>query len=242
MGGALAVFHRLHRQVAPAQPAVATGVQAGYAGAAVVVGDDASVLQRQAEVGQQRGVELLADGLEHHVGGQRLVQAGGLQPPAHQRLPRKAHGHRMVGGVSRAGQDRLGHQPVVDGDAVGLRPILLGARGAHSGRSAPVDHVHRFGAQQLALHRGVHRGHAAADHHHPAAYRQMLQRGRIGGLPQLGDEVHRIAHARQVLARHAQALRGGQAHGQVDGGMVAAQRLQLRGVFEPPAGLQRDAA
>ena len=61
-GGALAVLHRFHRQVAPAQPAVAAGIQAGHAGAAVVVGHHAAVAQREAAVGEQAAVELLADG------------------------------------------------------------------------------------------------------------------------------------------------------------------------------------
>ena len=96
-----------------------------------------------------------------------------------------------------------GRQPVVDRHAIGLRPVLLVARGRHRFRPAPVDHVHALGAQQPALHGRIDRRHAAADHHHAAADGQV----RLGPrLAQLGDEVDRVSHAGQVFARHAQLL------------------------------------
>ena len=42
----------------------------------------------------------------------------------------------------------------------------------------------------LRLHRGIDRGHAAADDHHVAPDRQPRQ---VGDWRKLGDEIHRVA-------------------------------------------------
>ena len=63
-------------------------------------------------------------------------------------------------------------QPVADGDAVGGRQILLELRGVHLLLAAAVADRHLLGAEQLRLHRGVDRRHAAADDDDAPADRQ----------------------------------------------------------------------
>jgi hypothetical protein len=58
---------------------------------------------------------------------------------------------------------------VADGDAVGLGQFLLIERGVHVLLAAAVGHGNLLGAQQLGLHGGIDRGHAAADDDYPAA-------------------------------------------------------------------------
>ena len=221
MGRALAVLHRLHGQVQTAGAAVATRPDAGQVGLAISVGDDAATLQVQSRLGQHWVAQLLADGLEHHVGFHEFGLSGGLQLAVDHGLVGKRH----AGGMTVLADHFDRRQPVADGDAVGLRPVLLFLRRRHGVRSAPVNDVHALGTQQAGLNSGIDRCHAAADHHHAAPDRQCRK---IFALAQAGDEVHRVFHARQVFARHAERLGGGQAHAQEHSRVVLAQRRQRR--------------
>ena len=121
MGRALAVLHRLDRQIQAASAAVATGPDAWQVGLAFGVRRNAATLQGQTRLGQHRVAQLLADGFEHHVGFDEFGGPCGLQ---------LAVDHGLVGKFHAGGVTVLAHhfdrgQPVVDGDAVGLRPVLL---------------------------------------------------------------------------------------------------------------------
>ena len=94
---------------------------------------------------------------------------------------------------------------------MGLRPFLFGVGGRQVFGPSPVHHVYLLRAQQFALHRGVHRGHAPANDHHPATDRQG---GELRGLAQCGDEVHRVLHPAQVFAGHTKQVGLLQAHAQ----------------------------
>src|SRR3954470_11207830 len=75
--GALAVLDRLDGEIAAAGATVAAGPETGDAGAAVGVGDDAATCERQAGAGEKGVVELLADRLHHHVGGEHALAGAG---------------------------------------------------------------------------------------------------------------------------------------------------------------------
>ena len=59
---------------------------------------------------------------------------------------------------------------------------------------------------------------------------------------QLGDEIDRVAHAGEVLARNAEGVGARQADGEIDRVVGRAQCLELGDAVEPPAELERDAA
>jgi hypothetical protein len=103
----------------------------------------------------------------------------------------------------------------------GVRQFVIG--GPHALAPAAIDHGHMLGAQQARLHGGVHRRHAAADHHHMAAHRQPAQ---IVALAQLGDEIDRVAHALGSLAVRAQRVHPGQPDAQEHRVVFFAQRVQ----------------
>jgi hypothetical protein len=86
--------------------------------------------------------------------------------------------------------------------AVRLRDLVLIRVGGHVGLAAAVQD-HRFlRAQPLGLGDRINRGVAAADHRHAPAHRHLVQRT---GVDQL-DEVQRLEHLGQVLARDAQPI------------------------------------
>ena len=78
----------------------------------------------------------------------------------------------IAGHLAVLDDDALRLQPVADRDAVGRREILLEVRGVHVLLAAPVADRHLLGAEQLGLHGGVDRRHAAADDDDAAADRQ----------------------------------------------------------------------
>ena len=196
-------------------------------GAAVAVGDDAAAIERQAGAGEDAVVELLADRLHDHVGGEHFL-AGAIFHEAHR-------DHATI----RVALDRDRRKVVVDRDAAGLRPVLLGGRRRQVLGAAPIDHAHVFRAEELALHGGVDGSHAAADDDDAPADRQ---RRRVARRTQLGDEVDRVAHAGEVLARNAEGVGARQAQREIDRVVVRAQRVELGAAVEVPAQLERDAA
>ena len=69
----LAVLDRRDRQVLPAGDAIAARPDAGEAGAPLGVDDDAPARERQhLRAAEGGGHEHLPDGVEHHVGGERV--------------------------------------------------------------------------------------------------------------------------------------------------------------------------
>ena len=85
-----------------------------------------------------------------------------------------------AGDLAAFGDDPLRLQPVADGDALGGGQILLELRGVHVLLAAAVADRHLLGAEQLRLHRGVDRRHAAADDDDAAADRQRWRGPRPG--------------------------------------------------------------
>ena len=85
---------------------------------------------------------------------------------------------------------------------------------------AAVDDRHLFGAEQARLHRRVDRRHAAADDEHAPADRH---RGRVG-LAQFGDELDRVAQARDLRFGDAERVDAGQAEAEEHRVELAEQR------------------
>ena len=228
------MLHRLHREVAAAHAAVATGPHTWQAGLAFGIGGDAPALQRNAAA-HGLGHKGLADGLEHHVGFEREGLAGFHQLAAAQCRGREAHTlHRAV-----FAQHLLGCGPVANGHAVRLRPLLLHGRCRHGLGAPAVDDGHFFRAQLARLHGGVHRRHAAANHHHAAAHGQG---GEVGALAQLGNEVHRIAQAGGCGLGHAQRVHALQAQSQEHSVVRVQQAVERDIAAQLLAGTHLDAA
>src|SRR6185437_3079717 len=78
-GGALAVLDRFHRQILAARDAIAAGPDVRQRGLEFLIDLDAAVLQLQRVGAERAGDEALADGLEHHVRGEREFFAGADQ-------------------------------------------------------------------------------------------------------------------------------------------------------------------
>jgi hypothetical protein len=81
--------------------------------------------------------------------------------------------------------------------------ILLELGSVHVLLAAPVADGHLFGAEQLGLHGGVDRRHAAADDDDAPTDRQF---GEVGRLAQFGDEIDGVGDARSILAFARSAL------------------------------------
>ena len=118
-----------------------------------------------------------------------------------------------------------------DAHAARLRQLLLPEARLHLRLAAAIDDRHLLGAEQLRLHGGVDRRHAAADHHDAAADRQRRE---IVRLAQLGDPVDRVDGAARALAFRAERVHAGEAHAeehrveilaQVGEREIAAERL-----------------
>ena len=88
-------------------------------------------------------------------------------------------GERHAAG-RRLGQTSFGAAPVRGCARRRWRELLLEAAGRHLLAAAAVDDGDLLGAELLGLDAGVDRGHAAADHHHPAADREAWRGPRPG--------------------------------------------------------------
>ena len=92
---------------------------------------------------------------------------------------------------------------MADDDAVGGRQILLELRGVHLLLAAAVADRHLLRAEQLRLHGGIDRRHAAADDHDAAA---DGQRAKIPRLTKGRDELDRVLDALGLLALSTQRV------------------------------------
>ncbi len=85
---------------------------------------------------------------------------------------------------------------MLDLDAPGLGQFLFIGAGLHLAGPAAIENGDILGTQQFRLDGDVDRRHAAADHQHAAAHRQLAQ---VLGLAQFGDVIDRILDALDIF-------------------------------------------
>ena len=148
--------------------------------------------QTLGERGAALGVDLDAAGLQRDAAPLPLSAASKLWPialntwsaamtpvsPVPASLPSRiaVYSSSMPATLPSSAMTALRLQPVADDDAVGGGQILLELGGVHVLLAAAVADRHLLGAEQLRLHGGVDRRHAAADDDDAAADRQMSAR------------------------------------------------------------------
>ena len=122
---------------------------------------------------------------------------------------------------------------------MGLRPFLLHPGSGQRILAPAIEHGDLVGTQQPGLHGGIHRRHAAADHHHAPAHRH---RGFVGRLADVGNEVHRIAQAFGLRLGRPQRIDARQAQAEEHGVMLCQQRIQREITPQPLVVARRDPA
>ena len=212
LGGVAALGYGGDGQILPSAGAVAPGPDPGKAG----IGGNLCALARQ-PFGQRP--QFLTDGLEQLIG----LQAEGLT-----RLRQTARAFDGIGKLHLAQRAiamiRDRGRVADDANTRILRVFLFVTRGRHAILPPPVNDGDVFRAQKPRLHGGIHRRHAAADHHDIAADRNG---GAVGLLTQTGNEIDRVLNPRQILPRRVKRVNPGQPHPQKHRGKLGAQQIQL---------------
>ncbi len=181
------------------------------------------------------GDETLADGLEHHV----RVE--------HERLAGADELAILSGGVLELDRDRFApgrqqparHRRMLDPDPVGLGKLALIGAGAHAVGATAVDDGHVLGTEALRLGGDVDGGHAAADHHDPAADRQGREVPRLAEIGNVGD---RVGDAFDLFFRQSEGVDAGKAETEEDGVEVVAKLVDGEIAAELLADLDADTA
>ena len=233
----LAVLHGGHRQVLAAGDAVAAGPDARARGLAVRVDRDAAVrAASSAGAASALRTQLLADGLEHHVGLEAKRLAGA--PASRSRSSACTRTRRRARGLRRPAAQRP--RPVLDAHAAASAPTPARSGWPHVLRPAPVDHGHVLRAEPLALHRDVDRRHAAADHDDAPADRQ-LRPGPAPGAARRCSRPRRARPRRSSLVE-AEAVDAGQTDAEEYRVVVARTAAPSDSRARAPAGSHLDAA